>query len=97
MRTHFIVGALFLLPNLGEEMREMFIEENLNPNTSNVGDCVIRAISKAMNKSWEDTYIDIVVQGFLHSDMPSSNHVTTASATAWVSSADTLVKARKSN
>lgn len=28
-----------------------------------------------MHKPWEDTYIDIVVQGFLHSDMPSSNHV----------------------
>lgn len=53
----------------------MFVEYNPNPVGNNVGDCVIRAITKAMDKSWEDTYIDIVVQGFLHSDMPSSNHV----------------------
>lgn len=53
----------------------MFIEYNPNPVGNNVGDCVIRAITKAMDKTWEDTYIDIVVQGFLHSDMPSSNHV----------------------
>lgn len=53
----------------------MFKEYNPNPVGNNVGDCVIRAITKAMDKSWEDTYIDIVVQGFLHSDMPSSNHV----------------------
>lgn len=53
----------------------MFVEYNPNPVGNNVGDCVIRAITKAMGKSWEDTYIDIVVQGFLHSDMPSSNHV----------------------
>ena len=53
----------------------MFKEYNPNPVGNNVGDCVIRAITKTMEKSWEGTYIDIVVQGFLHSDMPSSNHV----------------------
>ena len=40
----------------------MFKEYNPNPVGNNVGDCVIRAITKAMDKSWEDTYIDIVVQ-----------------------------------
>ena len=75
MRTPLIVGALFLLLNLGERRKKMFVEFNSNPQGINVGDCVIRAISKAMKKPWEDTYIDIVVQGFLHSDMPSSNHV----------------------
>lgn len=40
-----------------------------------MGDCVIRAISKSLNKDWEDTYLDIVMQGFTMHDMPSSNDV----------------------
>ena len=34
-----------------------------NPNpikNKRVGDCVIRAISKALNQSWEETYIELV-------------------------------------
>ena len=53
----------------------MFIKYNPNPRGSNTGDCVIRAMTKALKKDWESAYIDLAVQGFICSDMPSSNHV----------------------
>lgn len=40
-----------------------------------IGDCVIRALSKALNKSWDDVYIDLASEGFFIKDMPSSNEV----------------------
>lgn len=52
-----------------------FIPYNPNPQGHLVGDCVIRAISKVMNKDWESTYIDIATEGLLAHDMPSANHV----------------------
>ena len=48
---------------------------NPNPSRNLVGDCVIRAISKLMNKSWDDAYLDVAMQGFIDKDMPSSNAV----------------------
>ena len=53
----------------------MFIFENPNPVNNLVGDCVIRAISIAMDKSWEETYDELCMQGGLMYDMPSSNEV----------------------
>lgn len=40
-----------------------------------MGDCVIRAISKATNKSWEDIYIELCLLGYIMGDLPSSNRV----------------------
>lgn len=48
---------------------------NANPTGKQVGDCVIRAISKAMDSTWHDTYIDLALQGYIMCDMPSANHV----------------------
>lgn len=48
---------------------------NPNPNGARVGDCVIRAVSAAMNLSWERSYIELVVKGYSLFDMPSSNYV----------------------
>lgn len=53
----------------------MWIEYLNNPFGLRVGDCVIRAIAKALNQSWEKTYIDLCVQGFMLGDLPSSNAV----------------------
>lgn len=53
----------------------MFIMYNPNPNRLVVGDCVIRAISKVTNQTWEKTYMDIALQGYMMKDMPSSNSV----------------------
>lgn len=53
----------------------MYIFFNPNPSNQRVGDCVIRAISKATGNDWEKTYIDIACEGLKYYDMPSSNYV----------------------
>ena len=40
-----------------------FIFRNPNPINNLVGDCVIRAISILTDKSWENSYMDVVEQG----------------------------------
>lgn len=52
-----------------------FIKYNANPVHKRVGDCTVRAISKALNQEWEKTYTDIALMGFMLCDMPSANHV----------------------
>lgn len=52
-----------------------YIYYNPNPQDLHVGDCVIRAVTKATNLTWEQTYIKIIVYGFMMSDMPSANRV----------------------
>jgi len=52
-----------------------FILSNPNPKGKNVGDCVVRAISICMDRSWEDIYTDLCFQGLLDCDVPSSNAV----------------------
>ena len=46
---------------------------NPNPTGKRVGDCTVRAISKALGQSWECTYTGLSLQGFLLGDMPSAN------------------------
>ena len=53
----------------------MFISYNPNPHGKRVGDCVIRAISKVIEKDWREVFIVLCLQGLLVSDLPSSNHV----------------------
>lgn len=53
----------------------MYSYYNANPYKIRVGDCVIRAISKSLNQPWEDTYIDLTIQGYLMGDLLSSNAV----------------------
>ena len=53
----------------------MYVFFNPNPDNKLVGDCVIRAISKLLNQPWERTYIDLVIQGYIMADMPSSDVV----------------------
>ena len=52
-----------------------YVYYNPNPNRKSVGDCVCRAISKAMDYSWDQTYIELCIQGFLMKDFPDSNEV----------------------
>ncbi len=52
-----------------------FKKYNPNPANKSVGDCTIRAISKALGQDWEKTYIDLALQGFQLCDMPSANYV----------------------
>ena len=53
----------------------MYIYYNPNPLKLSVGDCTIRAISKVTNQTWKQTYLDLLTQGFIMYDMPSSNRV----------------------
>ena len=53
----------------------MFKYFNPNPMNKRVGDCVIRAISKALDWEWNDTYTALCLQGYVMSDLPSSNQI----------------------
>ena len=46
-----------------------------NPCGRNVGDCAVRAISKALDCDWEKAYIELTSRGLWMCDMPSSDSV----------------------
>ena len=48
---------------------------NPNPANNDTGDCVVRAISKALNQTWDETYWDLCDQGYLMGDWGDSNRV----------------------
>lgn len=48
---------------------------NANPRNKRVGDCTVRAISLALGQGWEQTYIELCLQGYIMCDMPSADHV----------------------
>lgn len=53
----------------------MYSHYNPNPHSKRVGDCVIRALSKATGKTWEETYIELCLLGYIMGDLPSSNKI----------------------
>lgn len=53
----------------------MYIEYNPNPISRRVGDCAVRALSKALDLTWEQTYTILVTHGYLMGDMPSADSV----------------------
>ncbi len=56
-------------------MIPMWIEYNPNPCHQRVGDCTIRALSKALGMSWEQTYIELAIYGFMYCDIMNSNNL----------------------
>lgn len=52
-----------------------FVFYNPNPAGRKVGDCAVRAISKALKTDWETAYLMIVTNGYAMGDMPSSDSV----------------------
>lgn len=52
-----------------------YIQFNNNPMSRNVGDCSVRAVSKALDTDWETAYIMLMVNGYSMGDMPSSDSV----------------------
>ena len=52
-----------------------YVFYNPNPKNQRVGDCAIRAVSKAIGKDWTDTYIGLCAEGLALRDMPSANVV----------------------
>lgn len=53
----------------------MWIYYNPNPTGRHVGDCSVRAVSKATGEDWDTAYCGIALQGMLTKNMPSSNDV----------------------
>lgn len=53
----------------------MYVKYNPNPQGNRVGDCVIRALTKAFESDWEKIYTDLCVYGLEMCDMPSANVV----------------------
>nr|DAH33124.1 MAG TPA: hypothetical protein [Caudoviricetes sp.] len=53
----------------------MYKRYNPNPIAARVGDCTVRAISKATGQSWQYIYVQLCLYGLLMSDMPSANSV----------------------
>ena len=63
---HLIGGFLFDMS---------FIKYNPNPDGNNVGDCTVRAISKATGQDWESTYAALSLYGYIYHNMPTANSV----------------------
>lgn len=53
----------------------MWIQYNPNPAGRMVGDCAVRAVAMALDISWENAYLDLMLAGYQMCDMPSSNSV----------------------
>ena len=53
----------------------MWIEYNPNPVGRKVGDCAVRAISKALNTDWDTAFDLIAYNAKRMGDMPSSDSV----------------------
>lgn len=53
----------------------MFKQFNPNPQGRSVGDCSVRAVSKALNQTWEKSLINMCVESLMCGDMPSANLV----------------------
>ena len=48
---------------------------NANPIARRAGDCTVRAISKLLERSWDEVYTALCLCGFKMYDMPSANQV----------------------
>ena len=55
--------------------RSLWINYNPNPGSRHVGDCTVRAISAALDISWQTAYILLCAEGYFDYDMPSSDAV----------------------
>lgn len=51
----------------------MYTMWNPSPTGAKVGDCAVRAVSKALGTDWGTAYTMLCVKGFEMADMPNSN------------------------
>lgn len=52
-----------------------FVQYNPNPRGIDTGDCVIRAICKALDMEWEKVYMDLTVRGLQYCMWGDTNAV----------------------
>ena len=48
---------------------------NPNPYKKSTSDCVVRALTKVLDKDWDTVYVELCSVGFDLKEMPSSNNV----------------------
>lgn len=53
----------------------MWKKYNPNPVRDGAGDCAVRAVAKALDLSWEQSFAKLSFNAFLMGDMPSSDVV----------------------
>lgn len=53
----------------------LYIHANPNPIGKYVDDCVIRAIAIATDRTWDDVYAHVCLQGYIMKNMPSVDKV----------------------
>lgn len=53
----------------------MYIFYNVNPDKKRTTDCVIRAVSLALDQDWDTTFIHVAVECLKQHDMPEYNYV----------------------
>ena len=64
------------LPGLPQQKEMSYAYYNPNPaGRRSVGDCTVRALSKALGQTWEETYAGLVLEGFLRGDLPNADAV----------------------
>lgn len=57
------------------QIPETMTEYNPNPLGKNTGDCVIRALSAALDLTWDEAFWEVVEEAYRQKEMPSSNAV----------------------
>ena len=68
-------SALIMVQWYYKEKLIMYVPFNPNPINLRTDDCVVRAISKAMDKPWEEVYIDLCLKGLEMCDWGNANAV----------------------
>lgn len=63
------------LPGLSEPKQMSYAYYQPNPAGKSVGDCTVRAISKALGQAWEETYVGLALEGFKRGDLPNADSV----------------------
>ena len=53
----------------------MWAEYQPNPTGRSVGDCAVRALAKALEQSWDETYVGLALEGFKRGDLPNADSV----------------------
>jgi len=53
----------------------MFVRYNPNPEGRSTGDCAVRALSKALDQTWDQTYVGLCAEGFHRKDWGNADSV----------------------
>lgn len=53
----------------------MYVPYNPNPLSKNVDDCVIRALTKVLDCTWDEAFMAATIYAFIYKDLQNSNYV----------------------